>query len=245
MAWVTKGSGIWLLPLRRQPHLDQGDTATAFLGGRTERYEADGLHTQRVEPAENGDIDVQALHAALTAAKAETGDRPSSPCRRSSPRPAAGTPRALRRSTARPRRGRGRRHQARPRLRTPAVLRGRRRGPRRHPPGPGPLRRGADAAWDKSGIAAWRTPPSARRSSYRVVAGLLPDGWEDALPVFETGKAVATLGRLRQGSPGAWPGPGRAVGLVGRPGRLQQDHHRQHQLSFLPEGNPLPWGPTP
>lgn len=54
----------------------EGDTVTAFSEDVLKRYEAYGWHTQRVEPAESGDVDVRALHAAMTAAKAETG-RPS------------------------------------------------------------------------------------------------------------------------------------------------------------------------
>ncbi|MEU9646816.1 transketolase family protein, partial [Streptomyces sp. NPDC048188] len=54
----------------------EGDTVTAFSEDVLKRYEAYGWHTQRIEPAESGDVDVHALHAALTAAKAETG-RPS------------------------------------------------------------------------------------------------------------------------------------------------------------------------
>ncbi|MEU9559839.1 transketolase family protein, partial [Streptomyces fumanus] len=54
----------------------EGDTATAFSEDVLKRYEAYGWHVQRIEPAENGDVDVHALYAALTAAKAETS-RPS------------------------------------------------------------------------------------------------------------------------------------------------------------------------
>jgi transketolase len=48
----------------------EGDTATAFSEDVLGRYEAYGWHTLRIEPAENGDVDVHALHAALTAARA-------------------------------------------------------------------------------------------------------------------------------------------------------------------------------
>ncbi|HET9876168.1 MAG TPA: transketolase, partial [Mycobacterium sp.] len=54
----------------------EGDTATAFSEDVLKRYAAYGWHTQRIQPTADGDVDVAALHAALTAARSETG-RPS------------------------------------------------------------------------------------------------------------------------------------------------------------------------
>jgi transketolase len=54
----------------------EGDTATAFSEDVLGRYEAYGWHTQRIEPAETGDVDVYALYAVLTSARTEAG-RPS------------------------------------------------------------------------------------------------------------------------------------------------------------------------
>lgn len=54
----------------------EGDTATALSEDVLGRYEAYGWHVQRVERAPGGDVDIQALYAALKAAQEETG-RPS------------------------------------------------------------------------------------------------------------------------------------------------------------------------
>ena len=56
------------------------------------------------------------------------------------------------------------------------------------------LDRGAEAhaAWDKR-LAEWRAANPERAKLFdRIVAGQLPEGWEDALPVFEEGTSVAT-----------------------------------------------------
>ncbi|MFM8894435.1 MAG: thiamine pyrophosphate-dependent enzyme, partial [Actinomycetales bacterium] len=53
----------------------EGDTAIAFTEDVVLRYQAYGWDTYRVDRAENGSVDVEALHRAITAARA--GDRPS------------------------------------------------------------------------------------------------------------------------------------------------------------------------
>lgn len=169
----------------------EGDTVTAFSEDVLKRYEAYGWHTQRVEPAKSGDVDVRALHAALTAAKAETG-RPSIIAMRTIiawPAPNAQNTEASHGSAlgadeiAATKRVLGFDPERSFEVADEVLAHTRRA-----------LDRGAEAhaAWDKR-IAAWRDAAPERAALFdRVVAGRLPEGWEDALPVFETGKAVAT-----------------------------------------------------
>ncbi|MFE9702519.1 transketolase [Streptomyces sp. NPDC005930] len=216
----------------------EGDTATAFSEDVLKRYEAYGWHTQRIEPAESGDVDVHALHAALTAAKAETG-RPSIIAMRTIiawPAPNARNTEASHGSAL------GEEEVAATKRLlgfdpersfevADEVLAHTRRA----------LDRGAEAhaAWDKR-IAAWRDAAPERAALFdRVVAGRLPEGWEDALPVFETGKAVATRaasGKVLQALgpvlPELWGG---SADLAG-----SNNTTIDKNSSFLPEGNPLP-----
>ncbi|MFI1538418.1 transketolase [Streptomyces anandii] len=216
----------------------EGDTATAFSEDVLARYEAYGWHTQRVEPAENGDIDVHALYAALTAARAETG-RPSIIAMRTIiawPAPHARNTEAAHGSAlgedevAATKRVLGfdpeRTFQV-----DDDVLAHTRRA----------LDRGAEAhaAWDKR-LQDWRAGQVERAELFdRVVAGKLPEGWEDALPVFEEGKAVATRaasGKVLQSLgavlPELWGG---SADLAG-----SNNTTIDKTSSFLPEGNPLP-----
>ncbi|CAM5260696.1 transketolase OS=Streptomyces tendae OX=1932 GN=GUR47_02150 PE=3 SV=1 [Streptomyces tendae] len=216
----------------------EGDTVTAFSEDVLKRYEAYGWHTQRIEPAESGDVDVHALHAALTAAKAETG-RPSIIAMRTIiawPAPNARNTEASHGSAL------GEEEVAATKRLlgfdpersfevADEVLAHTRRA----------LDRGAEAhaAWDKQ-IAAWRDAAPERAALFdRVVAGRLPEGWEDALPVFETGKAVATRaasGKVLQALgpvlPELWGG---SADLAG-----SNNTTIDKNSSFLPEGNPLP-----
>ncbi|MET9825798.1 transketolase [Streptomyces sp. NPDC006349] len=216
----------------------EGDTATAFSEDVLKRYEAYGWHTQRVEPAESGDVDVHALYAALTAAKAETG-RPSIIAMRTIiawPAPNARNTEASHGSALG-----AEEVAATKRLlgfdpeRSFAVedeVLGRTRAA---------LDRGAEAhaAWDKR-IAAWRDTAPERAALFdRVVAGRLPEGWEDSLPVFETGRAVATRaasGKVLQALgavlPELWGG---SADLAG-----SNNTTIDKSSSFLPAGNPLP-----
>ncbi|TDT42928.1 transketolase [Streptomyces sp. BK208] len=216
----------------------EGDTVTAFSEDVLKRYEAYGWHTQRIEPAESGDVDVHALHAALTAAKAETG-RPSIIAMRTIiawPAPNARNTEASHGSAL------GEEEVAATKRLlgfdpersfevADEVLAHTRRA----------LDRGAEAhaAWDKR-IAAWRDAAPERAALFdRVVAGRLPEGWEEALPVFETGKAVATRaasGKVLQALgpvlPELWGG---SADLAG-----SNNTTIDKNSSFLPEGNPLP-----
>ncbi|MFD8432396.1 transketolase [Streptomyces coelicoflavus] len=216
----------------------EGDTATAFSEDVLKRYEAYGWHTQRIEPAESGDVDVHALHAALTAAKAETG-RPSIIAMRTIiawPAPNARNTEASHGSAlgadevAATKRVLGFDPERSFEVAGEVLAHTRRA-----------LDRGAEAhaAWDKR-IAAWRDAAPERAALFdRVVAGRLPEGWEDSLPVFETGKAVATRaasGKVLQALgpvlPELWGG---SADLAG-----SNNTTIDKTSSFLPAGNPLP-----
>ncbi|MGV9253806.1 transketolase [Streptomyces sp. NPDC003697] len=216
----------------------EGDTATAFSEDVLKRYEAYGWHVQRIEPADNGDVDVQSLYAALRAAQAETG-RPSIIAMRTIiawPAPHAQNTEAAHGSAlgedevAATKRVLGfdpeRSFQV-----DDDVLAHTRRA----------LDRGAEAhaAWDKQ-LDAWRdAQPERAQLLDRIVAGKLPGGWEDALPVFEEGKAVATraasgkvLQALGEVIPELWGG---SADLAG-----SNNTTIDKTSSFLPKGNPLP-----
>ncbi|MCQ4201116.1 transketolase [Streptomyces coelicoflavus] len=216
----------------------EGDTATAFSEDVLKRYEAYGWHVQRVEPAESGDVDVHALHAALTAAKAETG-RPSIIAMRTIiawPAPNARNTEASHGSAlgaeevAATKRVLGFDPEKSFEVADEVLAHTRRA-----------LDRGAEAhaSWDKR-IAAWRDAAPERAALFdRVVAGRLPEGWEDTLPVFETGKAVATRaasGKVLQALgpvlPELWGG---SADLAG-----SNNTTIDKTSSFLPAGNPLP-----
>ncbi|MFE2642796.1 transketolase [Streptomyces nigra] len=216
----------------------EGDTATAFSEDVLKRYEAYGWHVQRITPAENGDIDVAALYGALRAAKAETG-RPSIIAMRTIiawPAPNAQNTEASHGSAlgaeeiAATKRVLGFDPEQSFEVADDVLAHTRRA-----------LDRGAEAhaAWDKE-LDAWRTAsPERARLFDRIVAGRLPEGWEDALPVFEEGKAVATRaasGKVLQALgpvlPELWGG---SADLAG-----SNNTTIDKASSFLPVGNPLP-----
>ncbi|MFF8946786.1 transketolase [Streptomyces sp. NPDC014864] len=216
----------------------EGDTATAFSEDVLKRYEAYGWHTQRVEPAEDGDIDVPALYAALRAAQAETG-RPSIIAMRTIiawPAPNARNTEAAHGSAlgeeevAATKRLLGLDPERSFQVDDEVLAHARRA-----------LDRGAEAhaAWDKR-IAEWRgTEPERAKLFDRFVAGKLPEGWEDALPVFEEGKALATRaasGKVLQALgavvPELWGG---SADLAG-----SNNTTIDKTSSFLPAGNPRP-----
>ncbi|MGW6644325.1 transketolase [Streptomyces iakyrus] len=216
----------------------EGDTATAFSEDVLKRYEAYGWHVQRIEPQEDGDVDVRALYAALRAAQAETG-RPSIIAMRTIiawPAPNARNTEASHGSAlgedevAATKRLLGFDPEQSFEVADEVLAHTRRA-----------LDRGAEAhtAWDKR-IAAWRVDNPERAATFdRVSKGELPEGWQDALPVFEPGKAVATRaasGKVLQALgpvvPELWGG---SADLAGS-NNTTIDKTR----SFLPEGNPLP-----
>nr|WTB34708.1 transketolase [Streptomyces sp. NBC_00830] len=216
----------------------EGDTATAFSEDVLKRYEAYGWHTQRIEPAENGDIDVHALYAALKAAQAET-ERPSIIAMRTIigwPAPAAQNTEAAHGSAlgadevAATKRVLG--FDPDKTFEVAAEVLAHTRAA---------LNRGAEAhaTWDKQ-IDKWRGAHPERAKLFdRVVAGQLPEGWENALPVFEPGQAVATRaasGKVLQSLgavlPELWGG---SADLAG-----SNNTTIDKASSFLPKGNPLP-----
>ncbi|MGW6522933.1 transketolase [Streptomyces sp. NPDC054962] len=216
----------------------EGDTATAFSEDVLKRYEAYGWHTQRVEPTEDGDVDVPALYAALRTAQAETG-RPSIISLRTIiawPAPNARNTEASHGSAlgaeeiAATKRLLGFDPEQSFEVSDEVLAHTR-----------AALDRGAEAhaAWDKQ-LEKWRgADPGRARLFDRVLAGQLPEGWEDALPVFEPGKPVATRaasGKVLQSLgavlPELWGG---SADLAG-----SNNTTIDKTSSFLPEGNPLP-----
>ncbi|MEW2549824.1 transketolase [Streptomyces sp. NPDC047002] len=216
----------------------EGDTEVAISEDTLKRYEAYGWHVQRVQPKEDGDLDPHALYAAIQEAKAVT-DRPSFIAMRSIiawPAPHAQNTEAAHGSAL----------GADEVAATKSVL------------GFDPeqsfavadeviehtrkaLDRGreARAEWEKS-FAAWRTANPEHAATFdRVASGTLPEGWEDALPVFETGTSLATRaasGKILQALgpvvPELWGG---SADLAG-----SNNTTFDKNSSFLPVGNPLP-----
>jgi transketolase len=216
----------------------EGDTATAFSEDVLGRYEAYGWHVQRIEPEPGGDIDVHALYAALKAAQAET-ERPSIIAMRTIiawPAPHAQNTEASHGSAlgadeiAATKRILGFDPEQTFEVAGVVLAHSRRA-----------LDRGAEAhaAWDKQ-LGTWRSANPERAQLFdRVVAGQLPEGWEDALPVFEEGKSVATRaasGKVLQALgavvPELWGG---SADLAG-----SNNTTIDKASSFLPKGNPLP-----
>ncbi|MEU2908629.1 transketolase [Streptomyces massasporeus] len=216
----------------------EGDTATAFSEDVLKRYEAYGWHVQRIEPLEDGDVDPHALYAALRAAQFET-ERPSIIAMRTIiawPAPNARDTEASHGSAlgedevAATKRLLGFDPERSFEVADEVLVHTRQA-----------LDRGSEArtAWDKR-IAAWRSENPERAATFdRVSKGELPEGWEDALPVFEAGKAVATraasgkvLQVLGPVVPELWGG---SADLAG-----SNNTTIDKTSSFLPAGNPLP-----
>ncbi|MET3985816.1 transketolase [Streptomyces sp. PvR034] len=216
----------------------EGDTETAVSEDTIARYEAYGWHVQRVAQQANGDLDPKALYAALEAAKAETG-RPSFIAARSIiawPAPHAQGTEASHGSAL----GNDEIAATKAVLGfdpeqtfevSDAVIAHTRKA----------LDRGreAKAAWEKD-FSAWRTANPERAAEFdRIQANELPAGWEERIPVFETGKGVATraasgkvLEALGAVIPELWGG---SADLAG-----SNNTTIDKNSSFLPKGNPLP-----
>ncbi|MEU5543010.1 transketolase [Streptomyces sioyaensis] len=216
----------------------EGDTETAVSEDTVKRYEAYGWHVQRVAQLPNGDLDPVGLARALEAAKAET-ERPSFIAMRSIiawPAPHAQNTEAAHGSAlgedevAATKRVLGFDPEKSFDV-DDQVLKHTR----------GALDRGRDAKkeWEKS-FAAWRTANPERAAEFdRIAAGELPEGWEDHLPAFETGKSVATraasgkvLHALGAVIPELWGG---SADLAG-----SNNTTIDKTSSFLPADNPLP-----
>ncbi|OKI27370.1 transketolase [Streptomyces sp. CB03578] len=216
----------------------EGDTETAVSEDTMKRYEAYGWHVQRVEQQPNGDLDPKALFAALQAAKAET-ERPSFIAMRSIiawPAPHAQNTEAAHGSAlgddevAATKRVLGFDPEKTFEVSDEVIAHTREA-----------LDRGreAKAAWDKE-FSAWRTANPERAAEFdRINANELPAGWEEKLPVFETGKGVATraasgkvLEALGPVIPELWGG---SADLAG-----SNNTTIDKNSSFLPKDNPLP-----
>ncbi|MEV0120023.1 transketolase [Streptomyces sp. NPDC050703] len=216
----------------------EGDTETAVSEDTVKRYEAYGWHVQRVEPKENGDLDPAALYAAIQAAKAET-ERPSFIAMRSIiawPAPNAQNTEAAHGSAlgdeevAATKRVLGFDPERTFEVSDEVIAHTRKA-----------LDRGAEAKkeWEKS-FADWRSANAGRAAEFdRIAKGELPEGWQEKLPEFETGKAVATRaasGKILQALGGVIPELwGGSADLAG-----SNNTTIDKTSSFLPSGNPLP-----
>jgi transketolase len=216
----------------------EGDTEAAVSEDVLGRFEAYGWHVQRVEQADNGDLDPAGLHAALLAARAETG-RPSVIAARSIiawPAPNAQNTEAAHGSAlgaeevASTKRvlGFDPEHDF---VVQPEVLAHARTVVDRG--------RAAHAEWDKR-LATWREANPERAAEYdRIRAGVLPDGWEKSLPSFDAGTSVAT----RKASGEVLKGLGAVIPeLWGGSADLAGSNNTTiaGSSSFLPVGNRLP-----
>ncbi|MFE9406167.1 transketolase [Streptomyces sp. NPDC006530] len=224
----------------------EGDTETAVSEDTVKRYEAYGWHVQRVAPKPDGDLDPEALYDAIEAAKAVT-DRPSFIAMRSIiawPAPNAQNTEAAHGSALGDDEVAATKHvlgfdPEKSFEVADEVL--------AHTRGALDRGREAKAEWEKS-FAAWRTANPERAAEFdRINAGELPEGWESHLPVFETGKGVATRaasGKVLQAlgavMPELWGG---SADLAG-----SNNTTIDKTSSFLPSGNPLteadPYGRT-
>ncbi|SED63465.1 transketolase [Streptomyces sp. TLI_105] len=216
----------------------EGDTETAVSEDTMKRYEAYGWHVQRVEPKADGDLDPAALYAAIKAAEAET-ERPSFIAMRSIiawPAPNAQNTEAAHGSAlgdeeiAATKRVLGFDPEQTFEVSDEVIAHTRALGDRG---------REARAAWEKQ-LSEWRTANPERAAEFdRIQANELPAGWTEKLPVFETGKGVATraasgqvLKALGAVIPELWGGSADLAGSNNT--TIDKDS------SFLPEGNPLP-----
>ncbi len=162
----------------------EGDTVVAFTEDTVARYAAYGWHVQFVDRAPDGDIDVQGLAAALSAARDETA-RPSFIGLRTTiawPAPTLQNTGKAHGSAL------GAEEVAATKVIlgfdptqdffvAPEVL--------AHAREVGDRGRELRAIWEKS-YQDWRTAQPDRAALLdRLVERRLPDGWEDALPVFE------------------------------------------------------------
>jgi transketolase len=213
----------------------EGDTQTAFSEDVMGRYEAYGWHVQRVEDGN----DVEQLHAALTAAQAET-DRPSFIAMRT----IIGYPAPNLQNT-------GKAHGAALGKDEVALTKEAIGFPTdTHFYAPEEVvaharqvvdrGRAARAEWQKS-YDDWAAANPERKALHdRLQARRLPDGWVSALPVFDADqKGVAT----RKASGKVLEALGAVIPeLWGGSADLAESNNTtiDETSSFLPEGNPLP-----
>ncbi|MGW2298656.1 transketolase [Streptomyces violaceorubidus] len=216
----------------------EGDTETAVSEDTCKRYEAYGWHVQRVAPKPDGDLDPDAIYAAIQEAKQVT-DRPSFIAMRSIiawPAPNAQNTEAAHGSAlgddevAATKRVLGFDPEKSFEVSDEVIEHTRKA-----------LEKGqaARAVWEKS-FQQWRDNNPERAAEYdRVAKGELPKGWEEKIPVFEAGKGLATRaasGKVLQALgavvPELWGG---SADLAG-----SNNTTIDKTSSFLPVGNPLP-----
>ncbi|MFJ6564218.1 transketolase [Streptomyces sp. NPDC091412] len=216
----------------------EGDTETAVSEDTCKRYEAYGWHVQRIAPKPDGDLDPHALHNALDAARKVT-DKPSFIAMRSIiawPAPHAQNTETAHGSAlgeaevAATKRVLGFDPDTHFAVADDVLAHTRRA-----------LERGqkARADWEKS-FQEWRNAQPEHAAEFdRITSGTLPAGWQDALPVFEPGKSVATRaasGKVLQALgpvvPELWGGSADLAGSNNT--TIDKDS------SFLPKDNPLP-----
>ncbi|MFF4753853.1 transketolase [Streptomyces sp. NPDC002514] len=216
----------------------EGDTETAVSEDTAKRFEAYGWHVQRVAPKPDGDLDPHALYNAIEAAKKVT-DRPSFIAMRSIiawPAPHAQNTEAAHGSAlgedevAATKRVLGFDPEQHFAVADEVLAHTRQALERGHQ---------ARAEWEKS-FQEWRNNQPERAAEFdRISSGTLPAGWQDALPVFEPGKSVATraasgktLQSLGPVVPELWGGSADLAGSNNT--TIDKDS------SFLPKDNPLP-----
>ncbi|WP_329526083.1 transketolase [Streptomyces sp. NBC_01462] len=216
----------------------EGDTETAVSEDTVKRYEAYGWHVQRVAPKPDGDLDPHAIYDAIQAAKLVT-DKPSFIAMRSIiawPAPNAQNTEAAHGSAlgddevAATKRVLGFDPEQSFAVADEVLAHTRQA-----------LDRGREqrAEWEK-GYQEWRTAQPARAAEFdRIAACELPEGWEEKLPAFETGKSLATRaasGKVLQALgaviPELWGG---SADLAG-----SNNTTIDKNSSFLPADNPLP-----
>ncbi|MEU0519119.1 transketolase [Streptosporangium sp. NPDC006007] len=171
----------------------EDDTQIALSEDITKRYEAYGWHVQTVDWTRDGEYaeDVEALHQAMEAARAETG-RPSFIRLRT----VIGWPAPNKQNT-------GKIHGSAlgaDEVAATKVAMG--QDPAKtfdvpaevleHARGVVERSRAARAEWDKA-FASWRAANPERAAEFdRISVRLLPPGWTEALPAFEPGSSMAT-----------------------------------------------------
>ncbi|MGW4423707.1 transketolase [Streptosporangium sp. NPDC004631] len=171
----------------------EDDTQIALSEDITKRYEAYGWHVQTVDWTRGGEYaeDVEALHQAMEAARAETG-RPSFIRLRT----VIGWPAPNKQNT-------GKIHGSAlgaDEVAATKVAMG--QDPAKtfdvpaevleHARGVVERSRAARAEWDKA-FASWRAANPERAAEFdRISVRLLPPGWTEALPTFEPGSSMAT-----------------------------------------------------
>ena len=185
--------------LRRQPDLDRGRHRHLVLRGR--RQALRGLRLARPDRrlarlrADGGATSRTSTRCSTPSSAAKAGDRQAVLHRAADDHRVAGADQAEHRQVARlgARRRRDRGHQAAARLRPRADLRGRRRraGPR--PRGRRPRPAGARRVAEDATTTGAPPTPSAPPCSTGVASRQLPEGLDEALPVFPAdAKGVAT-----------------------------------------------------